>query len=452
VRVTRVRIENIKGFRDGPSAVDLDFTAAGGELPRWIVVAGRNGAGKTTFLQALALALVGPRNALTLRGSFADWIRAGARSGEVLAWLRVAEGRKREPNVDVHLGLGWTRHGADPEPALLDSWQHPRQSEPGREWDPFSRGGPWSAYSKRYFVTGYGPFRRLSRATLEAERLMAMAGRPAGLASLFHEDASLAEAVSWLRWIYLRRLEDVPGAAQMHDAVLALLNDGLLPEGMRVVKVTSDGLWVRTPAGPKLPLQALSDGYRTVAALVLDLLRQLELAYGHLDTIPNHPHVAFPHQGVVLIDEIDAHLHVSWQQTIGFWFKDHFPGLQFIVSTHSPFICQAADPGGLVRLPAPGEDGPARILEGEVYNRVVNGSVDDAVLTDLFGLETTYSKRSRDIRDEVARLESRAATGQLTADEQDRLVTLQRELPTTLSSEVASALRQLAHKIDDAED
>lgn len=445
VRVTRVLIENIKGFRDGPSAVDLTFAAAEEDLPRWIVVAGRNGAGKTTFLQALALALVGPHNALALRGSFAGWIRDGAPWGQVHAWLRVDSAPGRELDAVWKVGLKWERQDEEnPEPALG------AYSLPGRE-SPYRR-GPWSPNPKGFFVAGYGPFRRLSRTSAEAERLMAKAGRLSSLASLFREDASLAESVPWLQHLYLRRLEDVPGAAQVHDTVLALLDDGLLPEEMRVVKVNSEGLWVRTPAGPELPLEALSDGYRTVGALVLDLLRQLELAYGHLDTIPDHPHVAFPHEGVVLIDEIDAHLHVSWQQTIGFWLKDHFPGLQFIVSTHSPFICQAADPGGLVRLPAPGEDGPAHILDGESYNRVVNGSIDDAVLTDLFGLETTYSARSRDIRAEVARLEGRAVTGELTTEEQERLVDLQHTLPNTLSSDVASALRQLTQKIDDLED
>ena len=49
--------------------------------------------------------------------------------------------------------------------------------------------------------------------------------------------------------------------------------------------------------------------------------------------------------GVVLIDEVDAHLHPTWQRRIGLWFREHFPKLQFIVSTHSPLICQAATVG-----------------------------------------------------------------------------------------------------------
>ena len=58
------------------------------------------------------------------------------------------------------------------------------------------------------------------------------------------------------------------------------------------------------------------------------------------------------HRGVVLIDEVDVHLHVSWQRSIGFWLKKHFPNVQFIVTTHSPFVCQAADPGRSLLPPA----------------------------------------------------------------------------------------------------
>jgi hypothetical protein len=210
-------------------------------------------------------------------------------------------------------------------------------------------------------------------------------------------------------------------------------------------------LKVRTPIGAELPLRSLSDGYRTVTTLVLDLLRQLLHTFGHLDTVPDSSTVVFVHEGVVLIDEIDAHLHVSWQQGIGFWLKEHFPNLQFIVSTHSPFVCQAVDEQGLVRLPAPGETGHARIVEGELFNRVVNGTVDDAVLTDLFGLDTTYSARTVALRGQLADLEARAGRTRITPAEREELLDIRSQLPNTVSADVADALRQLNSRLDDAE-
>lgn len=61
--------------------------------------------------------------------------------------------------------------------------------------------------------------------------------------SLFREDASLSESVRWLQEIYLRRLEERPGWAELEELVLKLLGDGLLPAEMNVKQVNSDGLW-----------------------------------------------------------------------------------------------------------------------------------------------------------------------------------------------------------------
>ncbi len=129
----------------------------------------------------------------------------------------------------------------------------------------------------------------------------------------------------------------------------------------------------------------MSDGYRSIAALVVDLIKQVHDCYGdlHFEVSEGVPVVTAP--GVVFIDEVDAHLHLSWQRWIGTWLKGHFPNIQFIVTTHSPYICQAADPGGLIRLPGPSEDEPPYVVGQDLYERVVHGSGDDVVLSELFG-------------------------------------------------------------------
>lgn len=444
--IKAIHVENVKGFGEEGNAVDLNFLRSDGSLPKWIVIAGRNGAGKSSLLQAIALAIAGPGAARTLRETYADWIRDGADRGRAEVHLTYSDSDSftpgRKPRFDPWAALSWNRQDEGPEPTI-DKWRR------GQSWDPFR--GPWSENPQGWFLAGYGPFRRLSLAPTEAQRLMMTPGRPASLASLFREEASLSEAVLWLQQLYLRRLEGSAESGDVEQSVLRLLDDGLLPEGMTVQRVTSDGLWVRTPSGSELPLRSLSDGYRAVAALVLDLVKQIFQTYGNLTRISSSPRIAFGHQGVVMIDEIDVHLHVSWQQTIGFWLKEHFPNIQFIVSTHSPFICQAADEKGLVRLAAPGEDERARIVEGELYNRIVNGTADDAVLTDLFGLETPYSARSAEMREEAAELESKAAKAKISEKEESRLRELQSSLPRTLSKDVADALLNLTRKFDDAE-
>jgi len=192
-------------------------------------------------------------------------------------------------------------------------------------------------------------------------------------------------------------------------------------------EVDSDGLWVTT-RGHRFPLREMSDGYRSVAALVVDLIKQIHDCYGdlHFEVRDGVPMIAAP--GVVIIDEVDAHLHVSWQRRIGGWLKAHFSAIQFIVTTHSPYICQAADPGGLVKLPGPNEDEPPRVVRQDLYDRVVYGSGDDAVLSELFGLEIPYSERAEELRRELVPLEMSVLAGEANDADIERYRKLRRLL------------------------
>src|SRR5690606_18158021 len=108
--------------------------------------------------------------------------------------------------------------------------------------------------------------------------------------------------------------------------------------------------------------------------------------------------------GVVLIDEIDAHLHPEWQREIGFWLKRHFPRIQFLVTTHSPLVCQAADPGGLFRLPEPGSGDAPRRLTDEEHQEVVASRPNTILRGPAFGLPSTRSELADAKRSEFARL------------------------------------------------
>ncbi|HET9656727.1 MAG TPA: AAA family ATPase [Kineosporiaceae bacterium] len=435
MRVTEVRLEGIRGFPAGGHSVSLSFNKAP-EPPRWIVLAGRNGSGKSTFLQALALAIAGPSVARLLAETFTGWIRDG--EDRALAAARLAFGDEdgfaagRKPTFDPWTAIEWTRTDG-PEP-LMD------RIAVGGNWTP--QRGPWAENPRGWFIAGYGPFRRISPAPTEAQRLMMSPGRPAALASLFREDASLSESIVWLQQVYLRRLEKKQEAEELEHLVLRLLSDGLLPEEMTVDHVDSEGLWVTTPDGGRLALRSLSDGYRVVAGLVLDLIKQLAANFGSVAlTETADGHVQVLHSGVVLIDEVDVHLHVEWQKRIGFWLKSHFPNVQFIVTTHSPFICQAADVGGLVRLSPRWTEGPiAEVLTGEAFNRVVNGSADDAVMSELFGLDTAFSDTSVNVRNRLAELEAVAVARTLTASELEEVESLRTDLPT---SQAEIAVRSL---------
>lgn len=440
----QVTLTNVRSFH-GKRRVDLDLTRPDGSYAGWTVIAGRNGSGKTTLLRAIALAATGPDIARALVPGFENWISSEAPGATAKVTLAVADafddttGPANDSRL-VKAGLGWVwrepshnRRGAGTkarQPSL-------RPVTGGTSLDVL-RAGPWSEAPVGWFCAGYGPFRRLAGGSGEVERLMRMSGPVSRLTSLFHEDASLAEGVSWLIAQHLYALENREGAQALKDLALTILGDDLLPDDFHIDGVDSDGLWV-VNGEHRFPLREMSDGYRTVAALVVDLIKQLHDAYGELtlDASAGNPALAYP--GIVMIDEVDTHLHVTWQKRIGGWLTAHFPGIQFIVTTHSPYVCQAADPGGLIRLPAPDEEHPAEVVSEDLYQRVVYGSGDDAVLSDLFGLDSAYSERAEEARDELVALEADVLGGTASETERGRY----RALAQLLTSSPAARVQEI---------
>jgi hypothetical protein len=200
--------------------------------------------------------------------------------------------------------------------------------------------------------------------------------------------------------------------------------------------VDPDGLWITREYGPSIRIDEMSDGYRTITALVTDIVRQINECFGERIEWDGAGRPVIRTAGVVLIDEIDVHLHVSWQKRIGPWLTQHFPRIQFIVTSHSPYICQSASPGGLIQLPGPDDDYPPRVADNELFRRVVNGSGDDAVLTELFGLDSPYSERVDRLRVTLTELERLAIRGQASPDDLARLAELSEALSPSPGSRV----------------
>ncbi len=428
--IDRLKIENVRGF--GAGQVDLSFDRGGGQYAGWTVLAGRNGAGKTTLLRALALAVVGLRDADRLQETFQGWIhRAEVKASASVRLVAPTsfsgdEAASSLSYFDASMGwfLAHTNIDPDAEPTTI--------AEQTSQSLPLDKSG--------WFLVGYGPFRRLSGHSVEAQRVMSHSPVSSGLVTLFRDDASLFDGFAWLRFLRLRQADGKPGATELLTIAFNLLNDGLLPDSsVRVERYDSDGLWVSTPRGGVRPVGDLSDGYRAVIALVLDLVRSLHRCYGALPM--NGTAVDLP--GVVLIDEVDAHLHVSWQQRIGFWLKSHFPRIQFLVTSHSPFVCQAADKNGLILLPEPGTNEKARVADDELYYRAVNGPADAALLSDLFGLDHTWSDESEKKRIKMARLEGRILHAKATAEDRVEYQKLREEIPRSPfeTADVDRALR-----------
>ncbi|MGP3940541.1 MULTISPECIES: AAA family ATPase [Streptomyces] len=449
--VTDLELSGVRGFH-GHRAARLRFPRReDGSYAGWTVLAGRNGSGKSTVLQALALVLQGPAVTHALLKDAGDWMTRGARKAVVEAsvvgpdhvdarWVSVDDLPHEVFPETGSVRMVWERmtkrgesHVRLRRPSTTSAFELQRRAE----------SGPWQETPQGWLCLGYGPYRRLDG----GRSLRSAAGfeRVDRLATLFDENVCLAEGVTWLIEQHLRGLEGRPGAQQLVEAVKLLLADGLLPDDHEVTGVDSDGLWVATPRGV-LALRGMSDGYRSVTALVVDLVRHLHGAYGELRIEERGGHPVIPMPGVVLIDEVDAHLHVSWQKRIGQWMKQHFPEIQFIVTTHSPYVCQSAEPGGLIRLAAPTEARPPEVVDDELYQRVVYGSGDDAILSDLFGVDSPYSERADELRRRLAAMEFRVLDGQATEAELVEYRRLSAQLNSSLSARVSEVAAHLGRE------
>ena len=134
---------------------------------------------------------------------------------------------------------------------------------------------------------------------------------------------------------------------------------------------------------------------------------------------------------MVAVDEIDAHLHPSWQQLIGDWFVNRFPNMQFLVTTHSPIICRAARQGTIWLLPPPGSEGQLRRVIGPDRDRLIDGNILDAYGTELFGEEVTRSEHSKAKLTQLAQLNRKRLRRALSPGEQRELEQLREAMPSS---------------------
>lgn len=150
----------------------------------------------------------------------------------------------------------------------------------------------------------------------------------------------------WLRWqeAVLAQRHDLPQALGVQRAITRVIQGA----NQLYFDFLANELRLEFADGRVLPFAFLSAGYRSTIAMIADL------AYRCAELNPELGADA-PEQtpGVVLIDELDLHLHPNWQRRIIGDLQRAFPLLQFIATTHSPFVIQSLEQGHLINLGRP---------------------------------------------------------------------------------------------------
>lgn len=158
------------------------------------------------------------------------------------------------------------------------------------------------------------------------------------------------------------------------DAVRCTITDFMDGYGdFRVQR--SPKAFVISKDGAKFNFNELSDGEKSYLALVMDISRKLAMT---------HPAMDDPRkgEGIILIDEIDLHLHPAWQRTVLEKMRKAFPNCQFLITTHSPLVVSGVNMiGGDILLAI--KDGDVHVIEENQY-----GQETDMVLSDVFGMDS----------------------------------------------------------------
>lgn len=404
--VLKAEISNVKSIRHLVWEIEPERAAG------WHVVLGDNGSGKSSVLRAIALALIGRENALALRQPWNHWVRNNASKATVqLSLLRQGEfdGVELGPPYGVDLSLETTAE-EDPGTLIYTSAFGPRPSG--------------------WFSAAYGPFRRFSGGDQDYDELISSYPRLSRHLSIFDERVALTECLEWLRNLRFQQLEH-PEEGVLLDRIRKFINqEGFLPFGARLYEISSKEITFVDGNGCRVRVEDLSDGYRSILSMTFELIRQLAREYGPERVFsPDHsPRVLVP--GVVLVDEIDAHLHPTWQRRVGLWFRKYFPNMQFIVTTHSPLVCQAAEVGTVFRLPQPGSSEEAAMVTGHDLDRLLYGDILDAYGTGLFGQGITRSQSSRQRLERLAELNLKEINEGLSDHEIHEQQGLRAALPT----------------------
>ena len=176
----------------------------------------------------------------------------------------------------------------------------------------------------------------------------------------------------------------------------------------------------------ELRIEQLSEGYKIVIAMVADLAARMAEA---------NPKKENPLEttGIVLIDEVDLHLHPKWQRKILKQLSSVFPNIQFIVSTHSPIIVVgAADIAQVVNL------NNLSATENEMEYNVSNSNIGQVLLSELFGLESLQSPYWDD---KIQERDGILAKPELTKEDEARLAELDEELKGLTSLQDSNAIR-----------
>ncbi len=431
IYIRNIEIRDIKTFGDA----NLNFERPDGTLPHWTLILGDNSIGKSTILQSIVWMKPILPNRNDAVGQTIDIKKVepaiNDEENETLIHLvrrdRKAPGEFSRISATFMTGKGITKKKTSGALQTCISGIGIKVSKDNSKLDDVDI--VFKTKSEKFFLTNdvlmfaYGASRTLGKQNISN------AGLEDTLSAFIEDRTELYDAEEVLHTINYGALGARKGEKIRYTAFLATVKSMLVSimpdfENIKDIEIStprlSDGrmksqeILITTKHGNKIPFYDFSLGYQSVMSWVLDLSWRL---FSKFPTSVNP--LAEP--AIVIIDELDLHLHPIWQRQIMSNLAQHFPNVQFIATAHSPLMVQAAVEENYAVLQF-NEEGV--YIENEVEG-IDGWRVDQILTSDFFNLKT-----SRGIKYEVLMQEREVLSKKLkpTSAEKKRLLEIISEL------------------------
>lgn len=291
----------------------IDFSSKHPKKPtrKTTFILGENGTGKSAVLKAIALVTAGSNALADVLGNPDGWIQNKKKQFEINATIVTAEEEERKISLRVSRGQQM-REILNENRLTLEQLDNAIKNA-----------------DRNYFILAYGAGRRLNRTSskMVEKQSFYRSPRSTGIQSLFNNDATLVSLANWAMDL------DYSRNSLGLNIIKKALNDFLV-ENVKFKRIDRKlGQLIFSTRDGEIPLEQLSDGYQNVAAWVGDLMFNITSSFENYQD-------PLKARGVLLVDEIDLHLHPKWQRRLHSFLENKLPNFQIIVTTHSPITAQ----------------------------------------------------------------------------------------------------------------
>ncbi|WP_433847783.1 AAA family ATPase [Acinetobacter proteolyticus] len=344
IHIKSIKVEGIGAISD----LTLEFINPEKDHGQWIVIIGPNGSGKTTLLKSFVISLRNIKNpSIWPRGVFGNY------------WRKVT---KEQNNDFINSNITIT---------LSDTSEHQIHIRPNNTYGLDFIQIPEQEKPQLFPIFAYG-CRRGSALGGASRQVNLDENDGPEIATLFDESADLIQAETWL--ISLEGdISKNPTSKLIFENTLDSLKKLM---NLKSIEVFDQKLWFSEDDNIKIPFSCLSDGYLTNAGWFLDLVARW-LKYAEQYNFKIDKNFLNNMTGLVIIDEIDLHLHPEWQIEIISRTKKILPKMSFIVSTHNPLTLVGAKSEEIWTLnrneeritASQGVETPMLLTSGQIYRQ-----------------------------------------------------------------------------------